>query len=81
MTVETKDLEAAVEAILFATGGFAPIAPAPVVPVDMVPHLRKLLSVDGLHGDAIKEYQDPEDGILYVYAITREEWEARRISP
>lgn len=29
----------------------------------------------------IKEYQDPEDGILYVYAITREEWEARRISP
>ena len=29
----------------------------------------------------IKEYQAPEDGILYVYAITREEWEARRISP
>ena len=22
----------------------------------------------------IKEFQDPEDGLLYVYAITREEW-------
>lgn len=26
----------------------------------------------------IKEYPDPEDGILYVYAITREEWESQR---
>ena len=23
----------------------------------------------------IKEYHDPEDGLLYVYAITRGEWE------
>jgi hypothetical protein len=23
----------------------------------------------------VKEYEDPEDGLLYVYAITREEWE------
>ena len=24
----------------------------------------------------IKEYPDPEDTVLYVYAITRSEWEA-----
>ena len=26
----------------------------------------------------VKEYPDDEDGILYVYAITREEWESGR---
>ena len=26
----------------------------------------------------IKEFQDPEDGLLFVYAITRDEWEKSR---